>query len=383
MTPMRSSSRGYGFSLIEFMVAIAAGLILLAGIVAIFSAQTRTYATSGAQGAIQDEENAISALVTPVLRGTGFMGCAGSAAMASLLVPGGAPPLGAATSPFAPIMGYGYASTGPATTYVLGSLPGAASPSPQDNVANDAGTGDWSPTLDISLKGLVEPGSDVISVVGGVPQTQPVGVTAVAADGSNFTIYDNPDGIAAGQFGAISDCGKSVVFQITSAGGASTGANWTLSYATGGNPFDNVSNTLPAIFQPGAQFVPLQQTAFFVAQNPGSGGESVLMRAILQAGGNWVVQPLVPGVEMMQVLYGVGAGGVPTQYLTAAAVNAGNAWSMVDTVRVAFLLEGEPGSASNNNPTSITMLGGMTVQVPHDTRLRHLFEITVNLRNAV
>lgn len=365
------------------MIAITAGLILLAGIVAIFSAQTRTYATAGAQGAIQDEENAISALVTPVLRGAGFMGCGSSSAMASMLVPGGAPPLGVAATPFAPVMGYGYGSAGPGTNYVLGSLPGAAAASALDNVSNDPGTGDWSPSLDPSLRGLVEPGSDVIAVVGGVPQTQPVAVTAVAADGTNFTIYGNPDGIAAGQFGAISDCGKSVVFQITSAVGSSPGSSWKLSYAFGSGIFANSTNSLLATFQAGAQFLPLQQTAFFVAQGPGSGVESVLMRAILQVGGGWVVQPLVPGVELMQVLYGIGAGGVPTQYLAASGVNAAGAWSMIDTVRIAFLLEGQPGSASMNNPASIEMMGGMRVQVPADTRLRHVFEITVNLRNSV
>jgi type IV pilus assembly protein PilW len=368
MKRMQRHGSSQGFTLVELMVAIAAGLILIAGMLAMYAAQGQTYASAGAQGSIQEEESAISALVIPALRSAGFAGCSSFALAESNLNGNGPPPLGTLNAARSTVYGYDYTGTGGGGTYTIAA----------DNAANDANATDWSPTLDGSLTSDAAAGSDVLTVLGGVPQTQPVGVTAIAPSASNLTIYSNPASVTAGQFGAVSDCAKAIVFQVTNV--ASAGSNAVISHAAGTGSQANQSASLPVNFQPGAQFIPLQQTAFFVAQGPGN--ESVLMRATLQgpAGGSatWVIQPLVPGVENMQVLYGVGANGVATQYLPASAVAN---WAFVDTVRIAFLLEGQPGSAGLSRPTTFSLLG-TTVTVPADSRLRHVFEITVNLRNA-
>jgi type IV pilus assembly protein PilW len=362
-----------GFSLVELMVAVTCGLILIAGIMAVYVAQVNSYAMAGSQGSLQQEESAISALVMPTLRGAGFVGCSNFTLGQSGLNGGGPPPLGTFNTSQTVVYGYDYSGTaGSGGAYTIAA----------DNAANDATLTDWSPNLDGSLASDAESGSDVLIVLGGLPQTQPVGVTTIAQGASNFTILSNPAPVAAGQFAAISDCAKAMIFQVTSVGSSSGGV--VVNHLAGAGNQANLAASFPVNFQAGAQFIPLQQTAFFVAKSPtANGNESVLMRATLlgPAGGSantWDIEPLVPGVENMQVLYGIGANGVATEYVPASAVPN---WAFVDTVRIAFLLEGQPGSAGPHNPRTYSLLG-TTITVPADNRMRHVFEITVNVRNA-
>ncbi|MFT6591679.1 MAG: hypothetical protein ACJA2P_002537 [Rhodoferax sp.] len=92
----------------------------------------------------------------------------------------------------------------------------------------------------------------------------------------------------------------------------------------------------------------------------------------------WTVTPLVPGVASLQVLSGTGSNGVINQYVAGNGVTAS---TPVCAACLAFLIEVQLGSASVSNPASITLLGNV-VNVPQNTCLRWIFEITVKLRNA-
>ncbi|MFC5474694.1 PilW family protein [Paraherbaspirillum soli] len=346
-----------GVSLVELMVAMTIGLILVAAVIGVYLAQTRTYKTTNSQASIQNAENAISALLTPTIRAAGFSGCATLVQALSNLNPGGPAPLGTLGANPSMLMGYDAG-----TTLTIS----------KDNAANDSNAGDWSPSLDASLAGNVEAGSDVLVVLGTIPGSQPVGVVTIGS-GSNSLVVQNAtgSGISVGQFGAVSDCLKTSVFQITAVAGN------TLTHAAGSGALANTSDFLAVNYPIGSQFVPLQQIAFFVAQ--GQGGQSALMRATLN-GATWTIQPLVPGVETMQVLYGIGSNGALTQYVTANAVVN---WAQVYAVRLGFLIEGQAGSgsASSTNPTQFTVLGS-SVTAPADNRLRHVYEMIINLRNS-
>ena len=210
----------------------------------------------------------------------------------------------------------------------------------------------------------------MIIVFGSAPGSYPLSVTTIDSTSSSFTV-DTTAGttITVGQFGAVSDCGKTVIFQITGVAGN------TISHVSGTGVLANASSNLPENFVVGTQFIPLQQTAFFVGQ--GQGGQSSLMRAIL-VGNTWNIQPIVPGVEFMQVEYGIGSNGVITQYVPASAVVD---WTQVYAVRMGFLIEGQIGSGTPGTQ-KFTVLD-TTVTVPTDNRIRHVFEITINLRNAL
>lgn len=351
---MNNIQRLQGVTIIELMIATAISLILSLAIIEIYFAQTRLYKTSNSQTLIQSGQNAISNLVTPIIRSTGFSGCGSMLSAYSNLNSGGPSPLGTINANPTLVAGYSGGTSG----FTL-----------SVNAANSTSAADWSPALDSSLVGNVEKGSDVLIVLGSAVGSFPVGLTAITSGSTSFNVQSIGSTVAAGQYGVISDCAKSLVFLITSAGGT------TIAHAAGSGALTNSSNVFPVAFQVGAQFIPLQQTAFFVGQ--GLGGQSTLMRATL-INGAWSIEPIVPGVDLMKVQYGVGNNGVITQYVPASSVTN---WSRVYAIRMAFLIEGQAGSGQAN-ATNFSLLN-IPITVPADNRLRHVFEMTINLRNAL
>ena len=385
-----------GMTLVEIMVALTLGLILLGGVMAVFETQTRTNSSTVAQSAIQDEQNAIAALVIPVIRGAGFLGCAGVSLATSDVTATVPPPLGTLKTVRAAVYGYDYAGTaGTGSAYAMGT----------DNVANDSSTGHWSPALDASFMSpaaVVEPGSDVVVVLGAVRSAYPVTLPASspfsatvnnlpAIPVSNYPVSPPTQSYAFPAYGALSTCNMAEVFAVDSNPATPTVNSSSADYSSAVQCAAKGNGGCAGIFTTGAaqsaQYVPVGQTAFFVGQ--GASGESALMQASLlnpsESGKTWTVTPLVPGVEFMQVLYGIGALSPVTGVLTANQyVPAGSvvSWGSVVSIRLGFLLEGEPGSAPVGQGNSWTVLG-TTVTVPQDTRLRHVFEMTVNLRNSI
>jgi type IV pilus assembly protein PilW len=359
-----------GFSLVEFMVAIALGLLLLLGVLAVLVAQRNTNTNVNGQGAIQDQENAISALLLPIIRGAGFTGGHPiNANTDSSLNTGGPAPLGA--NPLSSIYGYEYTGTGASGSFTFTG----------DNVANDTAATDWSPSLDSVLaKNGVEPGSDVLTVLGGVPLTSPIQISSIAS--TAITLSAPPaTQLNPGQYAFVADNTTSTVIELTSTT-TITGQSVPVSTSTAkmGNSNSLPITTFGANAQVGMQFLPAQQVAFFVGQ--GVGGEPSLMSATLVGPGtaySWNITPLISGVETMQVLYGVGAGGVVTQYYTAA--NVPN-WNQVDIVRIGFLLQGPMESGSLGQNQNFNVLGTKFV-APVDTRLRHVFEMSIAIRNTL
>lgn len=343
-----------GFSLIELMIATVIGLLLSYAVMEIYVTQTRMYKTTNSQALIQSTENAIANLVTPIIRSAGFFGCGSLSTSMSNLNGGGSNPLGSLNAN--PALLSGYSQNG---TIVI----------TQANPNNDNNPGDWTPPLDTTLAGNVQNTSDVLVVLGATPGSFPVSITTIDAASDSFTVQQTTDlNLTAGQFAAISDCVKSSIFLVTGVSGT------TISHAGGSGPYANSSSTFPVSFQPGAQFIPMQQTAFFVAQ--GQGGQSALMRGILTSAG-WNIQALVPGVEVMKVQYGIGGNGSISQYVSANAVTN---WSQVYAIRIGFLIVGQVASG-NNNTTQYTVLDTQ-VTVPNDNRLRHVYEINIALRNS-
>ena len=376
MKPGRILERGY--TLVELLVAMSIGLILVGAVIAAYVTQTQTYNATSSVAGTQSAENAIAALVTPIVRATGFFGCLTNTQPIPNLNAGGSPPL--QTLGTAPTLVYGYDASGTAGTGTI---------TLTQNAVNDTTMTDWTSFagtsgLDASLSGQVEAGSDVLVMLGAAPGSEPASlVNPVTSGATSLTVVQSatsPVPFAVGQLVAVSDCSKTDVFPISTV--AASGANTTLTLAAAsGNPLATPVAGIYNAFAASSQLVPLQQTALYVAQ--GAGGQSVLTLAkYVNTGGTWGWQflPLVPGVDTMQVLYGTGnpGTGAPSQYIPASAVTVAES---IYSVRLAFLLEGQPGSASASNPTSFTLLG-TTVNVPTDTRQRRVYEMTINLRNA-
>lgn len=371
--------RALGFSLVELMVAIAIGLVILAGVITVFVAQRQVYGTATAQASIQNAENAIAAMVAPAVRGAGFAGCGAFSTTGSIIDSGSL-----AYNFSAPLFGYG-----------------ANTPMTALNAANVSNTGDWTPALDSSLAGLSEAGSDMIVVGGELPGTIPVPVTNIVGNSGQLSILSQPfpppstATVQPGMIGAVSDCSKSIAFTIYSQAANST--NIIIHHDQGTGTGSNKQANFAPNFPLGSQFVLLQQEAFYVGQGPG--GQSALYGAAMMCGqwqslsvlttgcskgngpnnGGTPPQPLVPGVDNMQILYGIGPGGVTQQWVPASLVSN---WAQVNAVRMGFLIEGPLGSATPGaNPTQWTVLN-TKVTVPPDTRLRHVYVMTLSIRNA-
>lgn len=348
-------SRVAGFGLIELMIAMALGLIVLAGVLVIFVAQRQVYQSSSSQSLIQDADNAVSAIVTPVIRGAGFTGCGNIGNGVITYVSARNTPLTFDTS--SAVKGFD-ASSMPASLV--------------DGAANDTTASDWTPALDASFLttevGGVEKGSDVLVLIGAPPGTSPVGVTAFGAGA--MVLNDASKIVNTPQMVAVSDCGKSSIFQITAA------ASNVLAYTLGPNG--------TPVYPVGSQVIPIQQTAFFVAKGKTS-GPSALFEGVMSmpasgspATATWTVTELVPGVSNMQVLYGTTSGS-SAQYVDAGHVTD---WSAVTSVKLGFLIEGNQASSNAvTNPTSFTLFN-QTLTLPTDSRLRHTFFMTVNTRNS-
>lgn len=344
-----------GFSLLELMIGCLIALIVSYAVLQVYLAQSALYKTANSQTFVFSIENAIANLISPPIRSAGFLGCGSTSSGAmSNLNEGGTPPLGTFNSTQSMITGY----SGSSSSYTL----------VLNNPANDSNAGDWSPALPVSLLGQVQQGSDVVIVLGATPDSKAIGVTQINS-GSSSLILNNTSTLASGQLAAVSDCAKSVIFQITALSGTA------VTHDAGGGTLGNTSDKFLANFQAGSQLIPLQQTAFFVGQ--GSGDQSALMRGILNADDSWTVEPIVPGVEFMRVQYGIGKNGAATQYVRADQVTD---WTKVYSIRIGFLMAGKTGSA-NNAIKSYTVLDA-TVTVPEDSRLRHVFQMTIQLRNA-
>lgn len=343
------------FSVVEVMVGLTLSMILSISVLGVYLAQKNLYKTNVSQASIQNAESAISALITPTIRAAGFGGCASLLTAISNLNAGGPAPLGTLSTNATIVMGYDAAA---GTTINISEI----------NAANSTQASDWTSGLESSLTGNVQSTSDVLIVLGATAGSQPVGVTTINS-GSTSLVVQNASGILAGQFGAVSDCTKASVFLITSIAGT------TINHAAGTGALSNATNALAVNYQVGAQFVPLTQTAFFVARDVS--GQSALIRATLNQNGTWTMQSLIPGVGTMQVLYGTGTDGVPTQYVRASAVTN---WAQVYSIRIGFLVEGQQGSGTL--PSTQYSVLGTTVNVPNDNRLRHVYEMTINLRNS-
>lgn len=343
-----------GFSLVELMIATVIGLLLSYAVMQIYVIQTQIYKTTNSQALIQSAENAIANLVIPVVRSAGFIGCGSINNAMSDLNGGGSNPLGSLSTNSTLIAGY----NGNGTSISL-----------QDNVANSNNASDWSPNLDPTLLGNVQKYNDVLVVFGAVPGSFPASISAISSGSNSFTVQSTSGvTLSSGQFAAVSDCVKASVFQITGV------SDTTIAHAAGTGVYGNASSNFTVNYQAGAQFIPLQQTAFFVGQGPG--GQSALMRGILTSTG-WTIDPLVPGVELMKVQYAIGGYGTNAQYVTANAVSN---WAQVYAVRIGFLIGGKAASGIRST-TNYTVLD-TAVTVPNDNRLRQVYYIDIHLRNA-
>ena len=353
-----------GFSLVELMVAITLGLLLTTAVVSVFVGSRQAYQSTAGIGALSDGGRVALDLISQSARSAGYLACNSSLT--------GKPdtllPVTSLVNDFGTgVTGFEAAGTGnaPPGAYAMPNTPAAGA------------AGDWNgPGLDAAVfaagGGAPVKGSDVLVLRSTVSGTTASYTTVDIAPGANsvpvspvFNLSPTAPQLQVGDYGAISDCTKSVIFQTTGTGGTVT-FNQPLGADDG--------------FVAGALVAQLSTSVYYIGV--GSDGDSSLWRLQVQSasGGVFTAQELVPDVENMQVLYGIDPAGTQTAsaYITADLVGA----TPVVSIQVAVLAASPPGNGPTQAVPAFQLLG-TAVTPPADTRLRKVFLATINLRDAV
>lgn len=76
MNTQFNNRRAGGFSLVELLLALALGLVVVAGIVQLFVSNSRTYETLNAQARLQENARFALEFISQAARSAGFFGCA-------------------------------------------------------------------------------------------------------------------------------------------------------------------------------------------------------------------------------------------------------------------------------------------------------------------
>ncbi|MHB8699136.1 MAG: PilW family protein [Sulfuricaulis sp.] len=289
------------------------------------------------------------------------------------------------------ITGYEFTGTAPAASYSL----------PSTNPTADLNANDWNPQLDADIVGYASPGSDVVFVSYADPSGAVVPASP-ANDNTTSNIFVSSSALSQfnpGQLVVISDCNMSVMFEIT---GTTASPMALVHGGSGPSPTPGNSCTVWSdtnclfnyVFQSsansalGATISPIRAIAYAVGPDCSNAANGLALNQIYLSAdsgtaGKVQCQPIVPGVENMQILYEVNTGtqASPTyQFYTADAVAAAGNWSNVMAVRFSLLVRTPQDNVDRTNDLPSFNVGGTTVTPFKDHRRRRVYTETVELR---
>lgn len=350
----------HGLSLIELLVATVIGLILLAGIYQVFVGSTTGYRYNEQLSRLQENGRFVLDLMTRDIRMAGYMGCGDQVIDVNTL------DVTAASDAY--MNNFAQAISGFEATSASA----------------------WHSALDASIDSPLG-GSDIITVRGaglnkplGISQEKPPTSADMKFDSLDVDI--NPNDIL-----LISDCSFQAIIQVTDTGnvtvppfGTVLKANHnsgTVSGITPGNSTASLGHTFPA----GSDVLRMQSASYYVRLD---GTEPTLYRRLSNG---TAAEPLIAGVENMQVLYGEDTGTDRNVDVYRTANNVAD-WDKVVAIRIGLLLRspGEIGKKSLDtstyvvNGTTIDPIGNGTAAAPvDDRRMRQVFVTTVGIRNRL
>lgn len=366
------------------MVAVALSLILTSGVISVYITSKKTYNLNNAVSEVlRSGRSAMDSMEFPI-RMAGFFGCAHGVTPQSMLQSSAVQYSGANA-----IAGYEYTGTGLGAIYTVSS----EIPSGADNEAS------WAPSLPREIAtaagvgakttGAALPGSDIILL----EEAEPGGIELVAP-------YQDSDGLfvgsgqgahlASNELAVVTDCRNSGLFQITHvAAGYQNGDRDRIDHSSDAsmNP-GNVSPaqfTHPSVtFGADARVYPYRTYLFYIGigidRNP-----ALFEIGMGPNGSLAVAREIAPGIENMQLLYGVDTDGdqIPNNFQTADTVRD---WAHVVSVRVALVVRSVDDSTDAASTFTYAMLdpnNGVNIILPKDYRLRRVFQETISVRNRL
>ncbi|HZF98642.1 MAG TPA: PilW family protein [Pseudoxanthomonas sp.] len=390
-----------GVTLIELMIALLIGIVLLLGLVQIFSASRAAYQLS--QGIARNQESSRFAIdfLSRDLRMAGHTGCINDQSLLSsdaTGINGGnirslflteaqreANTVSALPFPLrfdVSIQGFEAAGTAPKGVV---DIPGAP-------VVGTAA--DWSPALPPALADLNPvAGSDILVLRYFSAEEAPV----TAFDATGTITYADAAALATAGSGlfAVADCRGASVFQASA-----TPTSTTLSVAQTGLNASSLgyvsSQDGPLAYKAGsASLFRVESIAYYIGI--GAAGEPALYRARWttapgSAELNPVKEEMVEGIESMQLLFGrdvANPGYIATMDTAGAISNATSdaanaaAWRRVGAVQVGLLVRNAGERAAALQSADGRRVLEVTMNVPADANYRSTYETTVALRNRL
>lgn len=328
-----------GFSLVELMVALALSMLLLLGVVAIFSSSRVASESTDQLSRIQETGRFALDEMSRRVRSAGFSGCARAP---------------------------NYSSSALANRTVL-------------QWAFDRGAVE-------GIDGATSADSDVVAVRGIRMDFQPIPLTADMASTQAPLTVANTTGIRASDVVVAYSCEGQSFFQVTAVGATTLAHAVTAgTNSTAGNVF--ATTNYP--FRIDAEVAPVDTAVYFVAESspavapttlppptPPAGAAKSLYRRI----GFGTVDEVVQGVEQMQAEYGVDVDGdrVIDRYNNARDVTN---WDRVVAVRVTLLVRSVDRYGTDTDQRTYRLPDNITVAAPGDRRLREIFTATASIRN--
>ena len=348
--------RSLGVTLIELLVAVAVGMLLIAGVIQIFVGNSQTYRFNESLSRIQENGRFAIEEITRDVRMAGYYGCARRTTTVNNTLVG----MPASFDPMVGIQGWEATNTavGDALTLDFGAA-----------TANVTGGG-WasSGTAPINAFQAV-PESDILRIWRG----EEVGARLIATGAGTATTVANPR-FSDGDLVLLSDCLDLDIIRactVVTGGGESE-----LDMNGGCIPGSNVSLGLRASV--GGLATRLTGSIYYVGKRgDNADAPPALFRRRLNGNGlPGAAEELVEGVENIQILYGVDTtnNGQLDAYVSGAAVAD---WQDVLAVRINLLLV----SLEDNlvDPGQQIQFNGP--QNPGDRRLRQNMTTTIALRN--
>ena len=338
-----------GFSLVELMVAITLSLLLLTGVVAIFSSSRVSYETTNQLSRVQETGRFALEQLSRHIRSAGFAGCARAPNFISTA-------LSNATQLPWDFMG------GPVRGF-------------------DAGASSFTPALTgTGLETIASPNSDVLVVRGARLESEPTLITTDMATPQAPVVVANTGSIrATGDVVMAYNCEAQAFFYTVPSG-------TSLPHGVGGSSPGNAVASTSYPFRTNDEVIPVETVVYYVAASPGTTGANPTLpadtRSLYRRAGADTAEELVQGVEQMQVEYGLDTTGdriVDSYSVATAAIN----WQQVIAVRIALLVRSLDQYGTDRDTRTYQLLNAPAVTPPGDRRLREVFTATVSIRNRV
>jgi type IV pilus assembly protein PilW len=367
-TTYKSQSKSKGLTLIEILIALVIGSLLMVGAMGLFMSNKRVYKEQDSMGRLQENARFALDLMISDIRRAGYVGCSDA--------------LSTVTNTLT--------NSGTATNLI--NITNAVEGS--EAAANWVPSASTEAIASILPIGGMQTRPDAITLRYLLPIEDNISMSAAMADGAAGTVIPvtcsptadcTVDGsVIALENMAISDCSSTDIFSISTvtagslahAGVALTKGYDSTSqisryvtnrYFVGNGANDRTGNAIPTLFR------------YTFAQDKDDSDSDTNTAEFLAFS-----QPLVEGIENIQILYGVdtaGSDSVADSYVNAAGV--GN-WNNVVSVKLSILARTvEQNFSGEIDSKNYELLGTdiYTGSGPGDYHRRRIFSATIQIRN--